>query len=257
MGQRIAHERPHLREGRLDLAHGGAPHLDAGVTPRRDTPRGIADPRLSHAETADEAHPAVDREDLPVVTAQPSERARQARRVVTAHLDTARPQTVPELSRGLAEAAQPVVDDADADPVGRPRDQRVAELLAARVVMNDVALEVDGPGGAGDCVEPRRVVLAGVLQELDVVAGQERRAGGARERLLGEGADGLGERGRGRHRDPEPRMPQRGSAASAAFHQMRVVAFIESASLPGVSLRNIRHAGRARVEIAPARSSIQ
>src|SRR5437899_5485506 len=63
-------------------------------------------------------------------------------------------------------------------------------MVADRVVVNDVALEVDEALGAGDRVEPRRIVLPCVLEQPNAVARHERRARGPRERLLGESGHG-------------------------------------------------------------------
>ena len=123
-----------------------------------------------------------------MIPAEPTQRARRSRRVVAANLDTPGAQSPPEPARGLAESAHPVVDDADRDTLACPGDQRVAEVLADGVVVNDVAFEMDVSGRAGDRVEPRRIVLARVLQQANAVARHERCAGGSRECLLGERA---------------------------------------------------------------------
>ena len=124
-----------------------------------------------------------------MIAAQPTQRARGRRSVVATNLDAAGPQSPPELARGLAESAHPVVDDPHGHTVARPGNQRVAEVLAHGVVVNDVALEVDEAPGTGDRVEPRRIVLARVPQQTDVVARYERRARGPRKRPLCERPD--------------------------------------------------------------------
>ena len=123
-----------------------------------------------------------------MIPAEPTQRTRRRRRVVAADLDVPRPQSPPEPARGLAESAHPVVDDADGYTLACPGDQRFAEVLADRVVVNDVAFEVDESGRAGDRIEPRWIVLARVLQQANAVARHERCAGGSRECLLGERA---------------------------------------------------------------------
>ena len=191
---RWTHQCPHLRERLLDLPHGGAAHLDPCIAPRRNVARGVAHPRLSDAETTDKPDRAVHGEHLSMIPAEPTQRARRSRRVVAANLDPPGAQSPPEHARGLAESAHPVVDDPHGDTVARPGDQRVAELGADGVVVNDIALEVDEPGRPRDRVEPRRVVLARVLQEANAVPRHQRRAGGPRERLFGERAHGRDDR---------------------------------------------------------------
>ena len=53
---------------------------------------------------------------LAMVAREPAERAVQTRRVVTAHVDAAGAQTVPEAPGGPAETAQPIVDQPHAHP---------------------------------------------------------------------------------------------------------------------------------------------
>ena len=103
-------------------------------------------------------------------------------------LDAAGAQALPETLRGLAEAAQPVVDEPHAHAFPRLREQRVGESRARIVLADDVALEVDMAPGRPDCGEPCRIVLARVPQQPDVVAVDEQRAGGARERPVGDRA---------------------------------------------------------------------
>src|SRR5207237_1332716 len=81
---------PHLRERRLDLSHRGTTHFDTRVAPRRDVARRVANPRLSDAETTDEAHGAVHAEHLPMIPAEPAPRTRRRPRVVAADLDPSR-----------------------------------------------------------------------------------------------------------------------------------------------------------------------
>src|SRR5262249_60704048 len=143
---------------------------DARMSPRGDVACGIADPRLSDAETADETDQAIHGDHLAVIAADPAQRTRRSRRVVAADLDAARPQPVPESPRRLAEPAHPVVDDAYRHALARPRYQRVAELLADFVVVNDVALEVDVAARAGDRIGPRGIVLGRGLRQPTRVA---------------------------------------------------------------------------------------
>src|SRR4029453_14284655 len=65
-------------------------------------------------------------------------------------LDTPRAQPAPEPARGLAEPAHPVVDDAHVHTVACFGDQSITELLSSGIFVNDVALEVDELGSAGN-----------------------------------------------------------------------------------------------------------
>src|SRR5262249_25343529 len=159
-----------------DVQDGGALDFHAGVAPGRNAARRVAHPVLADAEAGDEPDRPVHAEHLAMIPAEPAQRTRETGRVVAAHLDAARAQSLPEAPRGLSEAAHPVVDDADAHAVPGLRDQGGAELLADRVVVDDVALEVDAAGRAGDRAEPGRIVLGRVLQHPDAVPRHEWRA---------------------------------------------------------------------------------
>ena len=103
-GDRRAHERPHLRERRLDLEDGRAADLDASISPRGDAARGIADPGPADAETGHEADRAVDGQHLAVVPAEPPEGTGQPGSIVAAHLDPARAELVPDRREVLPNA---------------------------------------------------------------------------------------------------------------------------------------------------------
>ena len=90
VGQRLTHQRPHLRERLLDLPHRRPTHLHAGIAPRRNIARGVADPGLSDAEAADKSHRAVHGQHLSMIAAEPTQGAGRSRRVVAADLDAPR-----------------------------------------------------------------------------------------------------------------------------------------------------------------------
>jgi hypothetical protein len=121
-----------------------------------------------------------------VVAAEPAEGLVVARRVEGAHLDARLAQRAPEPARSLPDGAEPVVDDPHAHALARLRLERVGEPVADFVLVEDEALEVNRPARGRDGVEPRRVVLLGVLQEPHVVAADERRAGRPLVRLIDE-----------------------------------------------------------------------
>src|SRR5262245_5794348 len=171
------------------MQHGGTAHFHAGVAPRWNSADRVADPRLTDAETGDEPDRAVRAQHLAMIPAEPAQRTRGAWSVVAPHVHTAHPESAPEAAR-RPPAPHPVVDHADAHAVARLCDQGAAELLAHGIVVDDVALEMDRPLGAGDRLEPGRIVLLGIFQHADAVARNERRAGGAGERLLGQGPNG-------------------------------------------------------------------
>ena len=167
-------------------ATAGPANLDAGVAPRLGV--GRAFPRLADAQAGDEGDAAVADQRLAVIAHQPGQRPGDPRRVEGPHLDPAVAQPVPEPPAGGVQRAEPVVDEPHLHAGLGAGDQRVGEPLARRVVVEDVDLEVDEALGGGDGVEPRRVVLRGVLQQPHGVALDQRRAGGARQRLVGDDA---------------------------------------------------------------------
>jgi len=57
-------------------------------------------------------------------------------------------------------------------------------LPAHLVLMNDVALEMDGPAGGPQRFQPGRVIFLGVFQQADGISGNQRRTGRAGEDLL-------------------------------------------------------------------------
>ena len=81
-----------------------------------------------------------------------------------------------------------------------PLNQRVRELAARVVLVDDVVLEENaGPRGT-DCLGPSRVVLVGVLQESDGVSLVRFACGDARDRSFEDRVMGF-ERAQGRLRD--------------------------------------------------------
>ena len=176
------------RERFVELGHCGAAHLDARVAPGLDVLRRISDPHASDTQAADETDLAIHAQRLAMVATEPSERRIPAQRVVATHLDAPRAQPVPEPARRRPEAAEPVVDQAHAHAVSCLGDERVREHVARRVVVNDVALEMNlSPRGANG-VEPCGVVLLRVPEQPNAVSGDQRGPGRPRERLVGERA---------------------------------------------------------------------
>ena len=60
--------------------------------------------------------------------------------------------------------AEPLVDDAHVDARPRPRGQRIDELAAEGVVVDDVVLGENRALGGVNGSEPRRIVVGGVLE---------------------------------------------------------------------------------------------
>jgi hypothetical protein len=189
LGQLRAAGRPRVGERSSHGGHGWAAQLHAGVAPGRHAARGVAFPHAAHAQPGYERHLAVHDQALPVVAAQPAEGVVEARRVVAAHVDAVRAETLPEPARGVSDGAHPVVHQANRNARSRLLRERFQEALAHRVLVEDVALEMDGAARTGDGVEPGRVVLSRVAEQANGVARNRLRSGGARERVLG-GAHG-------------------------------------------------------------------
>src|SRR4029434_7260370 len=162
--------------------------LDPGGPPRRDPAGGVPEPGTTDANAAHESDGAVDLQRLAMIAREPSERTIEPRRVVAAHLHPARAQSPPESARGLCPAAQPIVEQPDLDSAARPLDQRSGELAAGLVVVDEVVLDVNVVPRRPDRGLPRRIDLLRIPEEPDVIAGDERSAGGPGEGLVGEGA---------------------------------------------------------------------
>ena len=242
----VAGQGPGLGERLLDVRHRRPHHLDPGVAPGLDAALGIADPALTHAEPGDEGHPPVHRDHLAVVAGEPAEGAIEARRVEAAHLDAGLSERAPEPPGRVPERAEPVVDEPHAHAGPGPRRQEIGEPPPRLVLVDDVALEMDGAPGRLDRLGPRRIVLGGVAQDADAIAADQRGPRHSRERLVGEEAPrrcgGAPERARAlRHCSPRPgvrgRRPHRAMAvqiASAKQAAVRsTVAAATSRSAPG------------------------
>ena len=106
---------------------------------------------------------------------------------------------------GLAKGAEPVVDDADLDPLKHLGHEGTGEALPHLVVVHDVVFEMDDALGPVDRVQPGRVVLRGVAQEAYGVPPHQGRSRGAREDLVAELAEGIGIG----HLAPFPKRDQR------------------------------------------------
>jgi hypothetical protein len=159
---------------------------------------------------------AVDREELSVIAREPAEGRGGVRRIVRAHVDPARAQARPETRGRLAEAPQPVVQDAHPDARPRALEQRLRETLAGRVAADDVVLQAHALAGRADRLEPRRVVLRRVAQQAHAVALDQVRARSPGERLIRQRADGVGAMGDARPRDA--RLRSRAHAACFFTH---------------------------------------
>ncbi len=178
----------------------GAPPLAAQISanvsctsatagPRISTPPGRAsggvDPVVADAQSRDERDAAVHRQHLAVIARQPRERPQRRRRIERPHLDAGILEPVPEGARRGAQGAHPVVHHAHAHAAAGARDQGVGEELAGAIVVDDVAVEMHERLGRLDGGEPCRVVLGAVAQHPHVVAVDQRRPRGPRERLVG------------------------------------------------------------------------
>jgi hypothetical protein len=139
---------------------------DSGVSRHGSrTPLGVAEPQVADAQSGDEADAIVDRDGLAVVAREPRERARESRRVEYADFGAA--VLEPLQSVETAATAQPVNQHLDGNAGARALGERGDELSARDVVVEDVHLEQDRLLRAADRVEPRRIILAGIDQQLD------------------------------------------------------------------------------------------
>ena len=184
--ERCAELRPAVRERAGDVGAGRSADRDARVAPGREAALCIAEPFLRKADAGDEADVAVDDEQFAMVAADPAERAVESRRIEDAHFSAGVVQRFPEFRAGIAEAAEPVVDDGDAHARRRAFAQRVAELTADVVILDDVVLEKDAVAARADRGEPCVEVGARIDQQLDRVAGAQDGIGRAIERVAGQ-----------------------------------------------------------------------
>ena len=157
---------------------------------------GIAEPTGAHAQTADEADFAVNRDRLAMVAREPAKRAIEPWRIEHADVDTRlahhRGQAV------HARRAEPIVENAHTHAVATFPGERVRKFPADIVGREDVHLEQYLPLGRADRGKPRREVLFGVEQELHGIALARRGAGGALERAIADLRKRIGRRHCGR-----------------------------------------------------------
>jgi hypothetical protein len=181
IGNRRAEQRPHVSERRFQVGDRRPLDGHASIAPGGDPLGRIADPALAHAKTGHESDPAVHAQHLAVVAPQPSERAVDARRVEAAYFDAGGCQTLPKVSRGAAERAHPVVNQAHAHALAGLFHQRLGKLAPRFVFVNDVTFEMNGALRRRDGLQPGGIVLGSVLEQGQLVSGHQRRAGSSRE----------------------------------------------------------------------------
>ena len=135
---------------------------------RRHGP-GRRPPVMTDAKTAGEPDTAVHAQHLAMVSADPAKRVGDARCIVAPHRDSGVFEAPPEPFRRPPAATEPVIEHPACDSAFSRPDQRIRELGAHRVLLDDVVLEVDCPRGRLDRVEPSREVFRAVTQKLDRV----------------------------------------------------------------------------------------
>src|SRR5205085_6776621 len=137
------------------------------------------------AKAGNEANVSINGEHLAVVPGDPSERSGETRRIVAAHFDAAFAEPRPVTARSLPHATHPVVDEPHTDASSRGGNQRLREDCSGRILVDDVALEMDVLARCTDGIKPRGVVFGGILQQPDPVAFDHWHSGGPREELVG------------------------------------------------------------------------
>ena len=181
-GDRCAGGRPHLGKGLFYVRCGRTAQDHASVAPGFDSASGISDPAFACAQPGDERNFAVDAERFAVIAAEPTEWAVELKRVEAAHLRSGIQQRRP---KSPAHARpKPIVENTHADSAARSVGKRADHFAADGVIADDVVLEIGFLFGRPDCSQPRRKILVRILEDADAVAGNQRRAGGAQQRLV-------------------------------------------------------------------------
>jgi hypothetical protein len=184
--------------GRGDRPPGGAPghlerrierrrrrpgDLDAGVAPRCEPARRVADPFVADALPAGHGARAVGDEQLAMVPGEVGEDLEEMGRVERADLDSG-PAEIAPVAAGGVDASEPVVEHPDGHAVPRPGAQRLGEAPADGIIADDVVLEMDPAVRTGDLREHRGVRGGAVHQQTDAVAGDRACTGSAVHRRL-------------------------------------------------------------------------
>src|ERR1700674_1168174 len=118
-----------------------------------------------------------------MISTQPTHRTIEAWRVEAPYLDSPVAEPAPEAPRGLHQCAEPIVEQSNPHAFLRLGDECVPELIADCVVANNVVLEMHGMACRTNRPEPCGIILFGVLEKPDAIAGDQRRARGGRESL--------------------------------------------------------------------------
>ena len=188
--QTLAERRPGIRERIGEIAQRRPAHGDRSIAPRIDATLGIAKPGAADADAADERDRVVDHEQLAVIARKPAERTGEMQRIVTCALRRRRRPAAARRQCSTGQAAHPVADHAHTHAGTGTLDQRIAELAAGGVVAENVVLEQHQRLRCANRGKPRIEVDARIDQEIDRVAGKQRRTRSTTERLLGEDAHG-------------------------------------------------------------------
>src|SRR5688572_5669898 len=122
--------------------------LESGVAPRFKPLLGSPQPHLTDAKSGDERdalHPvtAIDDDQLPMIAAQPAQRARQLWWVEHSHLTARAEERRKQTEHWPEPAAEPVVDHPYRHPLAGPLRELGDEPPAHVVAMDDVHLDVD------------------------------------------------------------------------------------------------------------------
>ena len=186
VGSTVPPARCQLSANDCSTCRDGRSHdLDTRVAPGLDAPARVAFPRFADAKPRDEGDPAVDRDHLAVIAADPSEGGAERRRVEDADLAAGLDQRPEQAEQRTDAAPEPVVDDPHLHACTRPRGEQIDEPAARAVAMEDVHLDVHVRLCLADGLFPGRVVLRRVAQDADGVPADQRGAGRAAEHLIG------------------------------------------------------------------------
>ncbi len=173
--QRCARLRPTIGECAREFGAGWSADRHTGVAPGGDAASWIAQPFRRDAQAGNEAERTVDQQQFAMIAAHPAERTVETRRVVGTHLPAGGEQRLPECCFRIAQTAEPVPDHAYTYARLRALDERGLKLAADGIVGDDVVFQKYTFSCAADRGQPRIEVGARVDQQIDGVAGIQRR----------------------------------------------------------------------------------
>jgi hypothetical protein len=165
-----------------------AANLHGRIAPRFTTLGRNALPGVADAQPPDKRDIVVDNQELAMITSHPSEERGDCWWVEDPDLAAGLRQRAKQTLQRAKTATEPVVDDADVDPVTSASGQQVDEPAPGAIVVDDVHLQVDACVRCPNCLFPRGVVLSRVTQDPHGIARHQWGTCRSAEGLIGQTA---------------------------------------------------------------------